>query len=58
MIVTAIREATNSYEPVFYLFSVLIGLSFVISIFLRIEVVKLRKKQVEADAVLQASLTK
>ena len=58
MIVTAIREATNSYVPVFYVFSVLIALSFVISIFLRIEVVKLRKKQVEEETLLQTSLTK
>ena len=58
MIVTAIRETTNSYVPVFYVFSVLIALSFVISIFLRIEVVKLRKKQVEEETLLQTSLTK
>ena len=30
MIVTSIKEATNSYIPVFYVFSVLIALSFVI----------------------------
>ena len=58
MIVTAIRETTNSYVPVFYVFSVLIALSFVISIFLRIEVVRLRKKQVEEEILLQTSLTK
>jgi len=58
MIVTAIRETTNSYVPVFYVFSVLIALSFVISIFLRIEVVKLRKKQAEEEILLQTSLTK
>lgn len=45
MIVSTIREATNSYIPVFYVFSALIALSFVISIWLKVEVSKLRKQQ-------------
>ena len=55
MIVTSIREATNSYVPVFYVFSVLIALSFVISIFLKLEVNKLRKKQ-QVEEVKRANV--
>ena len=56
MIVTAIREATNSYTPVFYVFSILIAFSFVISLFLKREVRKLRKKQMEQDALKAENL--
>lgn len=51
MIVSSIREATNSYVPVFYVFSALIATSFVISLFLKFEVRKLRAKQEAADRV-------
>lgn len=45
MIVSAIREATNSYVPVFYVFSFLIAIAFGISIWLRADVAKMRKQQ-------------
>ena len=51
MIVNTIHEATNSYIPVFYVFSALIGLSFVISIFMKFEVKKLRAKQMAEDEI-------
>jgi len=38
IIVTTIRNATNSYIPVFYLFSFLIGLSLCISLWIRYDV--------------------
>lgn len=49
MIVSTIRETTNSYIPVFYVFSALIALSFVISIWLKVEVSKLRKQQIQQE---------
>lgn len=45
IIVTAIKESTNSYIPVFYVFSILIAIAFGISIWLRTDVAKLRKKK-------------
>ena len=51
IIVSTIREATNSYTPVFYLFSFLIAISFGISIWLRADVAKLRKKHAAANAL-------
>ena len=50
MIVTAIREATNSYIPVFYVFSALIATSFILSLLLKSKVKKLRAIQ-EADQI-------
>lgn len=47
IIVSAIREATNSYVPVFYVFSFLIAIAFGISIWLRADVAKMRKQQAE-----------
>ncbi|MER2126900.1 OFA family MFS transporter [Solibacillus sp. FSL H8-0523] len=47
MIVSAIREAANSYVPVFYVFSILIAISFGISLLLRADVNKTKKQQVE-----------
>ncbi|MGE7665443.1 L-lactate MFS transporter [Ureibacillus composti] len=47
IIVTTIRNATNSYIPVFYLFSFLIGLSLCISLWIRYDVKKLKKQQKE-----------
>ncbi|MEG0471497.1 MAG: OFA family MFS transporter [Solibacillus sp.] len=45
IIVSAIKEATNSYVPVFYVFSFLIAISFGISLLLRSDVNKLKKQQ-------------
>ena len=45
LIVSAIRNATNSYIPVFYTFSVLIAISFCISLWIRRDVTKQKKKQ-------------
>lgn len=50
MIVSTIREATNSYIPVFYVFSFLIAISFGISIWLRADVAKMRKQQAKEQA--------
>ena len=50
MIVSAIREAANSYVPVFYVFSILIAISFGISLLLRADVNKSKKQQVEQQA--------
>lgn len=47
IIVTTIRNTTNSYIPVFYLFSFLIGLSLCISLWIRYDVKKLKKRQKE-----------
>ncbi len=44
IIVSTIRDATNSYIPVFYVFSILIAVAFVISIWIRMDVSKLRKQ--------------
>jgi len=45
MIVTSIRNTTNSYVPVFYLFSFLIGISLCISLWIRFDLKKLKKQQ-------------
>ncbi|KGR73524.1 L-lactate MFS transporter [Ureibacillus manganicus] len=50
IIVTAIRNATNSYVPVFYLFSLLIGISLCISLWIRFDVKKMKKQQKEDNA--------
>lgn len=47
IIVTSIRNATNSYVPVFYLFSFLIGISLCISLWIRYDLKKLKKQQKE-----------
>nr|WP_106781148.1 OFA family MFS transporter [Lysinibacillus timonensis] len=49
IIVTTIHSATNSYIPVFYLFSFLIGISLCISLWIRFDVRKLKKQQKEND---------
>ncbi|MBZ5753275.1 MULTISPECIES: OFA family MFS transporter [Metabacillus] len=52
MIVSQIREKTNSYTPVFYVFLALIILAFIVSIMMRLEIKKsekeLQQKQVNA----------
>lgn len=45
LLVTTIKEATGSYIPVFYLFFGLIALSFIISILLRADIIKMEKSQ-------------
>lgn len=54
LIVSAIRNATNSYIPVFYTFSVLIAISFCISLWIRRDVTKQKKKQT-AEQLQEAS---
>lgn len=44
IIVSTIHEATNSYTPVFYVFSFLIAISFCISLLLRSTVNKMKKQ--------------
>lgn len=50
IIVTAIKEATNSYIPVFYVFTALIAIALVIAILLRNEINKLRKENAQQQA--------
>lgn len=50
IIVSTIREAANSYVPVFYVFSILIAISFGISLLLRSDVNKMKKQHVEKQA--------
>lgn len=57
IIVSTIREATNSYTPVFYLFSFLIAISLGISLWLRSDVKKLRKQQTDAKATNKKTAT-
>lgn len=45
IIVSSIKEATNSYIPVFYVFSFLIAISFGISLLIRSDVNKLKKQK-------------
>ncbi len=47
IIVSTIHEATNSYTPVFYVFSFLIAISFGISLLLRSTVNKMKKQHVQ-----------
>ena len=54
LIVSAIRNATNSYIPVFYTFSVLIAISFCISLWIRRDVTK-KKKQQTAEQLQEVS---
>ena len=54
LIVSAIRNATNSYIPVFYTFSVLIAISFCISLWIRRDVTK-KKKQQSSEQLQEAS---
>ena len=52
LIVSAIRNAANSYIPVFYTFSVLIAISFCISLWIRRDVTKKKQK---AEQLQEAS---
>ena len=49
IIVSTIHEATNSYIPVFYLFSFLIAISLGISLLLRSDLNKLKKQRVKEE---------
>ncbi|RTQ95791.1 L-lactate MFS transporter [Lysinibacillus telephonicus] len=48
IIVNTVKNMTNSYIPVFYIFTVLIAISLLIALLLRADVNK-RKKQIEKD---------
>lgn len=45
MLVSGIRETTNSYIPVFYVFSALILLAFIVSLLLRLDIKKVKEAQ-------------
>jgi MFS transporter, OFA family, oxalate/formate antiporter len=45
IMVSQIKERTNSYEPVFYVFLALISLAFIVSLFLRKDIQKMRNAQ-------------
>lgn len=47
MIVTFVKNLTNSYIPVFYIFSLLIGITFVISLWIRYDIKHMKKHQKE-----------
>jgi OFA family oxalate/formate antiporter-like MFS transporter len=57
MIVSQIREKTNSYTPVFYVFLALIILAFIVSIMMRMEIKKsekeLQQKQKRVNTISQ-----
>ena len=55
MIVSQIREKTNSYTPVFYIFLALIILAFIVSIMMRLEIKKSEKEvqQKRVNAISQ-----
>ena len=50
IIVSTIHEATNSYIPVFYLFSFLIAISLGISLLLRSDLNKMKKQRAKEEA--------
>lgn len=45
ILVSTIKESTNSYIPVFYVFAALIFVAFLISVWLRYDVQKMRREQ-------------
>ncbi len=45
LLVNIIKESTGSYTPVFYTFLVLVSISMIITLFLRADVLKMRKAQ-------------
>jgi len=47
ILVSTIKESTNSYIPVFYVFAALIFVAFLISVWLRYDVQKMRREQQE-----------
>lgn len=49
MLVSFIKTSTGSYIPVFYVFLALISLALVISIFLRIDILKIQKQQQQLE---------
>ncbi|WP_134699566.1 OFA family MFS transporter [Ammoniphilus sp. YIM 78166] len=51
MLVSNIKASTGSYIPVFYVFLGLIALAFVISIFLRADIKRLRNQQQQKEGV-------
>ena len=53
LIVSRIYAAANSYVPVFYTFSILISISFILSLLIRHDVVKRKKKQAQLQAETQ-----
>jgi len=50
MIVSQIRERTDSYVPVFYVFFALILLAFVVSIMMKLDIKKSERKLQEKQA--------
>jgi MFS transporter, OFA family, oxalate/formate antiporter len=54
LLVNIIKESTGSYTPVFYTFLVLVSISMIISLFLRADVLKMRKAQLQAESGVQA----
>ena len=45
IIVSVIKESTNSYVPVFYVFTILIFIAFLISMWMKYDINKMKKKQ-------------
>lgn len=55
LIVSSIYSAANSYIPVFYTFSILISISFILSLLIRHDVVKRKKKQTQLQTETQGA---
>jgi len=53
LLVTQIRERTESYIPVFYVFTALIIVAFLVSILLRLDI---KKHEIEAKQKLQQGI--
>ena len=54
IIVSVIKESTNSYIPVFYVFTILIFIAFLISMWMKYDINKMKKKQ---QVALQSEAT-
>jgi OFA family oxalate/formate antiporter-like MFS transporter len=50
LLVNVIKESTGSYVPVFYTFLGLVSVSMIIALFLRADVMKMRKAQLQAES--------
>lgn len=54
LIVSRIYDAAGSYVPVFYTFSILISISFILSLLIRYDVVKRKKQQATIQVTTQS----
>lgn len=50
ILVNSIRQATGSYNPVFYTFTALISIAFLLSLWLRFDIKRVQKQQAQGQA--------